>query len=194
MPASYTDVIAAHRKTLDSLAALAFTTIEVSERLLSLNLQTTRRFVNDAVARNQALRGTGDLHEALAVYAAFSQPWLDRVLTYSRRYHDILAETHTQLVRASEACTADFQQSMATLLERTAASSPVGSKATSALVQSARNAVSSAVEEFQRAAQPVLEISEAGAAALACTTARVVDAATASATLATERKPKRRSS
>jgi phasin family protein len=176
MPSAHDKMIDARH--LDAFASLANATLDGTERLLSLNLQAARSLLSDALTHSKALGETRDLDEALSLNAALSQPLLEKTLWYWRRCYEISAHTQEQLVTTGDAQQSDFNQSMTTFLDRMAQASPVGSELAAVVVKSAIAATSSAFDAAQRVAEPLVEITEASAAAVADATARAVGAST----------------
>ncbi|MBK8579254.1 MAG: phasin family protein [Candidatus Accumulibacter sp.] len=76
MPPSHDKMIDASH--LDAFASLANTTLDGTERLLSLNLQAARSLLCDALTHSKALSEASDLNEVLSLNAALSQPFWRR--------------------------------------------------------------------------------------------------------------------
>jgi len=177
MPPSHDKMIDAGH--LDAFASLANTTLDGTERLLSLNLQAARSLLGDALTHGKALSEASDLNEVLSLNAAMSQPFLEKTLWYWRRCYEISAHTQEHLVATGDARQSDFNESMSAFFDRMAKASPVGSELAAVMVKSAIAATNSAFDAAQRVAEPLVEITEASAAAVADATARAVGAAAA---------------
>lgn len=163
---------------LDALASLATIALDGYERLLTLNLQATRAMLGETLAYGEALAATHDLDEALSLHATFCRPLLDEALSYWRRMNEISSHAQEQFASVSEAQRAEFDESVVALIESFAESSPQGANFAMSTVKSAIAVADSALAAAQTVAQPMLEATEAGAAALTRITASAVGAAT----------------
>jgi secreted Zn-dependent insulinase-like peptidase len=95
--------------------------------------------------------------------------------------YEITAQTKEDLTKVVEAQFADFQKHVATLLDQSTKTLPVGSDVAVAAVKSAINATNSAFDSLNKAAKQVSEIAEANVAAATNATVKAVSATTAAA-------------
>lgn len=181
--ASTEQIAAANKAAVDSLLTLANTALASAERMAALNLNTARSVIEDSVANTKALLGVKDAQEALAVQTAITQPAIEKVVAYSRSVYEIGAQTQEEVAKVFESQYADFQKSVAGLLDKVAKSAPAGSDVAVAAVKSAIAASNSAFDSLNKAAKQVAEIAEANVAAATNATVKAVGAtATAAAT------------
>ena len=152
---------AANKATVDSLLSLANTALASAERIAALNLNTARSVVEDTVSGAKALMGAKDAQEALSIQASLAQPNVEKAVAYSRSVYEISAQTQEEFAKVLESQFAEFQKSVAGLLDKAAKSAPAGSDVAVAAVKSAIAAANSAYDNMTKAAKQVAEIAEA---------------------------------
>ena len=172
---------AANKATVDSLLSLANSALASAERIAALNLNTARSLVEDSVSSAKALMGAKDVQEALSIQASLAQPNVEKAVAYSRSVYEISAQTQEELAKMVEAQYAEFQKSVAGLLDQAAKSAPAGSDVAVAAVKSAIAADNSAFDNMNKAAKQVAEITEANVAAATNATVKAVGATAATA-------------
>ncbi len=172
---------AANKATVDSLLSLANSALASAERIAALNLNTARSLVEDSVSSAKALMGAKDVQEALSIQASLAQPNVDKAVAYSRSVYYFSAHTQEELAKLVEAQSAEFQKSVAGLLDQAAKSAPAGSDVAVAAVKSAIAAANSAFDNMNKAAKQVAEITEANVAAATNATVKAVGATAATA-------------
>ncbi|HNC53332.1 MAG TPA: phasin family protein [Accumulibacter sp.] len=156
---------------IDALESLANIALDGYERLLTLNLQATRAMLGETLAYREALAATRDLHETLALNATFCRPLLDEALSYWRRMNEISSHAQEQFAGVSEVQRAEIDKSIVAFINGFPGSSPQRTNLAVLTVKSAVAAAESALAAAQTLAQPLLEVTEAGAAALTRITA-----------------------
>ena len=169
---------AANKATVDSLLSLANSALASAERIAALNLNTARSLVEDSVSSAKALMGAKDVQEALSIQASLAQPNVEKAVAYSRSVYEISAQTQEELAKMVEAQYAEFQKSVAGLLDQAAKSAPAGSDVAVAAVKSAIAAASSAFDNMNKAAKQVAEMAEANVAAATNATVKAAGTAT----------------
>ena len=172
---------AANKATVDSLLSLANSALASAERIAALNLNTARSLVEDSVSSAKALMGAKDVQEALSIQASLAQPNVEKAVAYSRSVYEISAQTQEELAKMVEAQYAEFQKSVAGLLDQAAKSAPAGSDVAVAAVKSAIAAANSVFDNMNKAAKQVAEITEANVAAATNATVKAVGATAATA-------------
>ena len=163
---------------IDALASLANIALDGYERLLTLNLQATRAVLGEALAYREALAASRGMREALSLNATFYRPLLDEALSYWRRMNEISSHTQEQFASVSEVQRGEFDKSFVALIDSFADSSPRGANLAKSTAKSAIAAADSALAAAQTVAEPLLQATEASAAALTQITASAVKAAT----------------
>ncbi|HNJ77552.1 MAG TPA: phasin family protein, partial [Azospira sp.] len=115
---------AANKAAVESLLTLANTALASAERVAALNLNTARSVLEDGVSNTKALLGVKDVQEALSVQATLAQPNVEKAVAYSRSVYEISAQTQEEFAKVLESQFAEFQKSVAGLLDKAAKSAP----------------------------------------------------------------------
>ncbi|MQY52639.1 phasin family protein [Rhodocyclus tenuis] len=178
---------AANKASVEALLSLANSALAGAERVAALNLNTARALLEDSVTNTKALLGAKDVQEALAVQASLAQPSVEKVVSYSRSFYEISAQSQEEIAKLLEAQYGEFQKTVAGLLDQATKTAPAGSDVAVAAVKSAFAAANSAFDSLNKAAKQVAEITEANVAAATNATVKAVSA-TAAATGATKKK------
>ena len=167
----------ANKANIETLLTLANTAFASAERLAALNLNTARSLLEDGVANTKALLAAKDVQELVNLQVSLAQPIVEKAVAYSRSVYEISAQTQEELSKMIEAQFADFQKTVAGLLDKAAKSAPAGSDVAVAAVKSAIAAANSAFDNMNKAAKQVAEIAEANVAAATNATVKAVGAA-----------------
>ncbi|MDR2165593.1 MAG: TIGR01841 family phasin [Zoogloeaceae bacterium] len=169
----------ANKAVVDSLLSLSNTALASAERIAALNLNTARSVLEDSVSSTKALLGAKDPQEAIAQQAAQVQPSVEKAVAYTRSVYEITAQAKEELTKQIESQYSEFQKHLATLLDQSTKTLPVGSDVAVAAVKSAINATNSAFDSLNKAARQVSEIAEANVTAATNATVKAVNATTA---------------
>jgi phasin family protein len=90
-------VAAMQKKNLESAMRLAQLSIENSQRILHLQMQTAREMFEDGVSNVQSLTQIKTPQEAMALRARYAQQAAEKMLTTSRNIAEITAEVQTEM-------------------------------------------------------------------------------------------------
>lgn len=158
--------VAANKATVDSLLAVANTALASAERIAALNLNTARAALEDTVSGAKALAEAKDVQSAAAIQASLAQPAVEKAVAYSRSIYEITAQTQEELSKMVQAQFADFQKTIAGLVDQAAKSAPAGSEGAIAAIQSAIAAANSAFGNMNAVAKQFNDAAQANVAAV----------------------------
>lgn len=156
---SFADI--AGMETMMSLASAAFAS---AERLTALNLNTGRSVLEESIANTKALLATKDPQEMMSLQAQLTQPFMEKVVAYSRSVYEISTQTQEEFSKAFAAQFADMNKTVVAALDEAAKSAPVGSDVAVAAVKSAIAAANSAYDSMTKAAKQVAEMTDTSVA------------------------------
>jgi phasin family protein len=155
---------AANKAAVDSLLSVANTALASAERIAALNLNTARANLEDAVSGAKTVMSAKGPQEALAAQQSLAQPAVDKAVAYSKSMVEITTQTQQELAKMVEAQFADFQKSMAGMVEMAAKSAPAGSESAVAAIQNAIAAANSAFGNMNAVAKQFAETAQANMA------------------------------
>jgi len=157
---------AANKATVDSLLSVANTALASAERIAALNLNTARSVLEDSASGAKSVLAAKDPQEALAAQSSLAKPAVEKAVAYSRSVYEITSQTQQELVKMVEAQFADFQKSMAGMVELAAKSAPAGSEGAISAIQSAIAAANSAFGNMNSMAKQFADAAQANMAAV----------------------------
>ena len=151
---------AAGKSSIDVLFSLANTAFDSSERLVALNLNTSRSLLDEGVANAKALLAVKDVQELVKLQASFGQPLVNKAAGYARGAYEIVAQSQEEVSKVVEAQFAEFSKQFTAALESAAKSAPGGSSFAVDAVRSALAAANTAYENVSKAAKQAVELTQ----------------------------------
>ena len=119
---------AANEAAINQFSQFAQLSLANLEKLAQLGLAATRENVEQAAAHAQALAGAKDVHEVIALNSAALEPVMKRAYAYSRTAYESAAEANTEVKRAIEKQSAEFNRAAVAALEEAFKYAPTGSE------------------------------------------------------------------
>ena len=135
---------AANEAAIDQFNQFAKLSLANLEKFTQLGLAATREQVEQAAAHAQALASAKDVHEVIALNSAALEPVLKRAYAYSRTAYESAAETNTEVKRAFEQQSVEFNRAAIAALEEAFKYAPTGSESVVDNVKTAMAAAQSA--------------------------------------------------
>lgn len=158
---------AANQATVDSLVTVANAAMAAAERIVALNMDTTRVAIDDSAAAAKSLLGASDAQSALAAQQALVQPAVEKAVSYTQSLYAISNEAQQEISKLFEAQVAEFQKASADLLKQFSGNAPAGSEV---FVKAMNDAFSKATEAFGTATAMSKQITAATQAAVVAAT------------------------
>jgi phasin family protein len=154
-------ITAAHKANLETLFGLTTKAFEGIEKIVELNVAASRAALTEAANHSQALLSVKDAQALLALQSSFFQPLAEKTAAYNRHLFNIATSTSTEVGKAFEAKTSEFQQGFNSFVESTAKNAPAGSETAVAVMKTAVSAASNAFESVQKAVKQASDMAEA---------------------------------
>jgi phasin family protein len=173
-------IASAQKANIETLFGLTSKAFEGVEKIVELNVAASRAALNEAANHSQALLNVKDVQSLLALQTSFFQPLAEKTAAYNRHLYNIATSTGTELNKALEAKSSEYQQSFNRLVESTTQNAPAGSETAVAMMKSAVSAANNAFEGVQKAVKQASDLAEANFKAVATTAANATQAATKS--------------
>src|SRR5687768_4211504 len=140
---------AANEAAITQFAQFAQLGLANVERFTALSLDAARDNMELATAHVQSLAGAKDVTEVIALSSAALEPAMKRAYTYSRTVYETAAETNTEVKRAFEKQTADFNKAAVAALEEAFKYAPAGSES---VVENMKTAIATAQSAYKNIA------------------------------------------
>ncbi len=146
---------------VDAILGLAHANFAAFEKISALNFNAAKGVFEDSVNHAKALLTVKDVQELVQVNVAAAQPTLEKAINYSRSVYEVTSASQAELTRFVEAQAAEFNRTVAGLLDKLAKNAPAGSDVAVAAVRSALAAANSAYDNMSKVAKQATEIAEA---------------------------------
>ena len=154
-------LLATHKANVEALFGLTTKAFEGVEKIIELNVTTSKAALNEASDTAQALLSVKDAQELLALQASLVQPLAEKAAAYSRQLYEIAQGTGAEFTKAFESKAAEAQQNFANLVDTASRNAPAGSETAVAMFKSALSAANSAYESVQKAVKQASDMAEA---------------------------------
>lgn len=173
--------VAANQANLEALKGFTTQAYAGFEKLVELNLATSKALVSESFGQMQALLGAKDVQQMLALQSALFQPVAQKSAAYGSQVQSILTDSTAELSKAVEAKLAEAQKSVGDLVDNVAKNAPVGSESVVALFKNAISASQNAIESAQSSAKSAVEMASSNFTAAATQAVKAVADVTAKA-------------
>jgi len=140
---------AANEAAIDQFNQFAKLSLANIEKFTALGLAATRENVEQAAAHAQALASAKDVHEVIALNSAALEPVMKRAYAYSRSAYESAAETNTEVKRAIEQKSVEFNRAAIAALEEAFKYAPAGSES---VVDNLKTAIAAAQSTYNNLA------------------------------------------
>ena len=170
-------LIAANQAAINSLMTIAAGSLDTTERLAALNLNTARAAMEDGAAAVSALFGAKDPQALIALQATLAKPAVERAMAYSRSVYEILSQSSNGLTKIAEGQAAEIKKTFSAAIDQSLKNAPAGSEAVVTAVKSAIAAADSAYNNMAKAAKQATETIEANVASANAATLKLISKA-----------------
>lgn len=161
----------ANLQALEGFTTQAFAGVE---KLVELNLATSKALLSESFNHAKAALGAKDAQQLMALQTGLIQPLADKSSAYAQHVQTIVADSGAELTKAVEAKTAEAQKAFGGVVENLARNAPAGTETAVAAFKSALTAGQGAVESAQASAKKAIEVAQSNFTAA---TKQAVDAA-----------------
>jgi phasin family protein len=168
----------ANFKALESLTTKAFAGVE---KLVELNLATSKAVLGESFSHVQSVLGAKDAQELLALQSGFIKPLTEKSTAYFQHVQTIATSNGAEFTSAVESKLAEAQKSFGSVVENLSKNAPAGTESAVAAFKSAFVASQNAVESAQASAKKVVEVAQTNFTAAATQAADAVKKATKAA-------------
>lgn len=179
---NFTEQFATSNKSnLEAVEGLATTAYAGVEKLVELNMASSKAILSESFAHAHAVLGAKDAQQLIALQTNFIKPMAEKSAAYFQHLQSIATGTGSEISKALEAKTAEAQKAFGGVVENLAKNAPAGSEAAVAALKSALTAGQNAVETAKTSAKKVVEAAQTNFTAA---TTQAVDAVKKAANVA----------
>ena len=165
------------RANLDFFFGVASKMLEGEEKLVRLNLDTTKTTLADWYQRMQAGLTEKEGQEVTGLQNALVLPSPEKVTTYERQVAEIVSAMQTQLAEVVNAQYQEANRQVQWFVENVAQNAPVGSEAAIAFLKQGASLANTACETVQTATKEAVDVAQSSLSAATKTGSEVTEAA-----------------
>lgn len=160
MNASIEQFIATNKANLQALQGLTAQAYAGAEKLVELNLATSKAVFGESMEHFQAVLNAKDAQEALAIQSGLLQPMAEKSVAYFQHVQSIATESTADVAKAVEAKMAEAQNTLGNVVENLAKNAPAGTETAVAAFKSALSAGQNAMDTAQASAKKAVETAQ----------------------------------
>jgi len=171
----FTSTSKANFQALEGLTSQTFGGVE---KLLELNLATSKAMLGESFSHIQSVLGAKDAQEMFALQSGLLKPIADKSAAYFQHIQTIATGSGAEFTKAAEAKMAEVQNTFGNVVENMTKNAPAGTETAVAAFKSAISAGQNAVETAQASAKAAVEAAQSNFKAAAAQAVDVVTKAT----------------
>ena len=165
---------AAQKANAEVVMALMRTSFEGMQRLAELNMAATREFFNASVSNANTLMSAKDLNELSQVNQSLAKPDFDKVMDYSRKVYDLVAQMQKDMTSVLEQQYSQFSKNATSAIDKTKAANPVAGDIFAVTMKSMLEATNKAFDNMTAMSKQMSELADANLQAASSATAKAV--------------------
>jgi len=151
---------ASAKANVEALLSLATSQFAALEKFAGLNTSAVRTVFEDSIANARAFAGAKDMQELVSLQASFSQPAIEKAISYSRSMYEVATHANAEASKIAERCFAEWKENLAALLDKAAKNAPAGSEVAVIAAKQMLAAANSAYDNFSKVARHATEIAD----------------------------------
>lgn len=167
---------AAQKANTEVLMAVMRTGFEGVQRIADLNMAATRELFDTTIANANTLMSAKDINDAARINQNLAQPNVERMVDYSRRLYELMAQMQKEMTGIIESQYSQFAKSAAGAIDKTKASAPVGGDVFAAAMKSMLDATNKVFDQMTAATKQLNDVAEANVKATTTATSKAVGA------------------
>ena len=162
----------ANFQALEGLTSQIFGSVE---KLLELNLATSKAMLGESLSHIKSVLGAKDAQEVLAQQSGLLKPLADKSAAYFQHIQTIVTGSGAEFTKAVEAKMSEVQNTLGNVVENMTKNAPTGTETAVSAFKSAISAGQNAMETAQTSTKAAVEAAQSNFKAAA---AQVVDVVT----------------
>jgi phasin family protein len=153
-------IIAVSKTQLQALEGMTTHAHAGVEKLVELNLATSKTAIGESFEHLQAVLGAKDAQELMALQSGLTKPLAEKSAAYLQQVQTIATGAGEDLMKAVQANMAETQKALGGLVESLVKNVPAGTESAVAAFKSAMTLGQTAVESAQTSAKKAVEVSQ----------------------------------
>lgn len=177
-PEQFLDV---QKSNLEKILGLSQKSFSNVEKVVELNLNAVKTYMEDSAEAMKALSSAKDIQEFMAVSSSVAQPMSEKAVAYGKELYALTSSFASETAKLVEEQVAESNEKLTELVETASKNAPAGSESAVALMRSALTAANTAYEGVSKATKQAVEMAESNMDAAAKATTKAANSATAKA-------------
>lgn len=167
-------ITAAQKANTEVLTAMMRTSFEGLQRIADLNMAATRELFDTTISNANSMMSAKDINEAARINQSLAKPSVERMVDYSRRLYDLMAQMQKEMTGIVESQYSQFAKTAAGAIDKTKASAPVGGDVFAAAMKSMLDATNKVFDQMSATAKQMSDVTDANVQATTSATAKAV--------------------
>jgi len=151
---------AVNKANMEAILSLATSQFSACEKFTGLNSGAIKAAFEDSIANARALAGAKDVQELVSLQNSFSQPAIEKAISYSRSMYEVATHANAEASKIAERRFAEWKENLASLLDKAAKNAPAGSEVAVIAAKQMLAAANSAYDNFSKVAKHATEIAD----------------------------------
>jgi phasin family protein len=147
----------ANLQALEGLTTKAYAGVE---KLVELNMASSKAILGESFSHVQAIMGVKDAQELIALQTSFIKPMAEKSAAYFQHVQTIATGTGAEFTKAVEAKTSEAQKAFGGAVDQLVKNAPAGTESAVAAFKSALTAGQNAVETAKTSAKKAVEVAQ----------------------------------
>lgn len=177
-PEQFLDVQKANLEKILGLSQKSFSNVE---KVVELNLNAVKTYMEDSAEAVKALSSAKDIQEFMAISTSVAQPMSEKAAAYSKDLYTLTSGFASETAKLLEEQVAESNEKLTEMVETASKNAPAGSESAVALMKSALTAANSAYDSVSKATKQAVEMAEANMDAASKATTKAASSATTKA-------------
>jgi phasin family protein len=177
-PEQFLDV---QKTNLEKILGLSQQSFSNVEKVVELNLNAVKSYMEDSAEAMKALSSAKDIQEFMAVSSSVAQPMSEKAVAYSKDLYALTSGFASETAKLVEQQVAESNEKLAEIVETASKNAPAGSESAVAFMKSALTAANTAYDSVSKATKQAVEMAEANMDAASKATIKATNTATTKA-------------
>lgn len=177
-PEQFLDV---QKTNLEKILGLSQQSFSNVEKVVELNLNAVKAYMEDSAEAMKALSSAKDIQEFMAVSSAVTQPMSEKAVSYGKDLYALTSSFASETAKMVEQQVAESNEKLTEIVETACKNAPAGSESAVAFMKSALTAANTAYEGVSKATKQAVEMAEANMDAASKATIKATNTATTKA-------------
>ncbi len=174
-------LIEMQKANLEKLLGLSQKSFNNVEKVVELNLNAVKSYMEDSAEAMKALSSAKDIQDFVAVSSSVAQPMSEKAVAYGKDMYTLSSGVASEAAKLVEEQVAENNKKIVELFEAASKNAPAGSEGAVALMKSALTAANSAYDSVSKATKQAVEMAEANVEAATKATIKASNATSSKA-------------